>query len=176
MANCLTCDKEFGPVGRRKYCSNACKQRMYRGVGVRLKWIRRPVPKEANNNDCVPVTISFLVDKPFAAIKEWLVDVSKKVGCPYREKGFNQRAWSKVLEALGFVKVPGFKDSLLSNAVDLSDGLFTVTVRGHMFAVCDGKILDTYNPTRKYLKRIRSVYRAPVGYHRSMQIRLKGVK
>lgn len=169
---CPVCGEYFDRVGRRVFCSNACKQRAYRRVGVRLPWKRRPTDPAASKTDCVPSSISFATGKSFIAIKEWLDNVRKGKGQGRFRNGYNFKTFAVILEALGFAKMDGYKRTLLHTECGLSDGLYIVFTRSHMFVVLDGVIHDSWNSQKKYLKALRGVYRAPVGYAIELRKRL----
>jgi len=156
---CRVCGVEFEQVGRRRYCSDACKQRAYRKVGKRLHFIKIPIPKDAEKNDCVPISIAYATGKSFGVIKSWLVTYAREKRHNWRKNGFARKTYGPIISQLGFVSVPIDRWTLLSNCEITRDGVYLVAIKHHMFVVKDMCAHDTWDAQRKYLKRLTGLWR-----------------
>lgn len=156
---CPVCGRNFERKGRRLFCSNACKQRRYRRVGIRIPFKRRPKYPGASSGDCVPSTIAYVSGRSFAAIKEWLVKLARKKCVRWREgSGFPGSVYEPVLTQLGWKRVPLPSTGLLHDCAFKSFPRVIVVINHHMFAVIDGAAVDSWNAQKKYLKRLKAVY------------------
>jgi len=149
--SCTVCRKDFKPRGRRKYCSNACKQRAYRKVGVQMEVRIMKDPTPDGGGECVIDAIHHCTGANVAGLRDWLNQISRAKGIRrVANSGYSVRAFKVVLEAMHFVEVRKLAGELMHADLFDENGVYFVWVPRHALAVYDKVCYDCYNSPRRY--------------------------
>ena len=99
------------------------------------------------HHDCVTRAIAIVLKKPYIEIYSDLRKMTKKFGY-IPKSGVERRLYHKYLKSIGMewtsLIVKGLKYHRLDDMP--TEGRFICSVRGHLTAVVDGVIQDTFNP------------------------------
>lgn len=154
---CPVCSEPFIGSTRRVYCSDACKQRRYRGVGVQPPFA--PLKKRAGDRriTCVPHAIATAAGLNPHEVYDLLEKKRQELGVIRRGTGWHVSVYREVLFDLGFDQTIVPTGTLLDDK-RYKYGIWVLTISRHAFAFVRGTVHDLWDSRRKYLKRVRFAF------------------
>jgi hypothetical protein len=123
---------------------------------------RREAGYKGDAEDCVVRAIAIVTEKPYREVYDAIKRLHKKVGASSPRYGSEQWIYDAYIKKLGLVWTPTIfikgKRVMHLKAEELPQGRIICRVLGHMTAVIDGVIHDTYNPAEYDMEEVYGYY------------------
>lgn len=104
-------------------------------------------PMDRNISDCVIRSLSVLTDRPWRAVYDELTDLAGDIGTIFSRVEFVENYLDdRYLRECHYSKTVG------EFAKEHPYGKYAVTMNGHITAIINGTIIDTFNPENRIMR------------------------